>query len=352
MSDLQDIKKKIYDDDRIEDLLHLLGCKYIHREGHRMVAALPDGNNKRSVQIILNDNLTSNIRTRGGIKGDIFSIVSFIQFGCTSQSEVDDNLFDAKMWIVEEFGYHGLLSKGKGKEEKKNWNSWLKDIKKKRSKTIDLDNVKPNNPIPESIKNSYRMLPYMPWIKEGITWETQVEWEVGACWESHRVVTLIRNLMGDLIGVKGRAMDDNNPWKYLYIEPMNKSIELFGLHKTLPYILEQKEIILFEGYKSVFKAWQYGYKNVASIEGDDISPAQVALIKSLGLDVKIVVCYDKDKSEEDIQEQLNKFTNRKVYYTYDEEKKSKSLLTGKDSPVDKGVKTWEKLYDKKIEYTP
>jgi DNA primase len=192
------------------------------------------------------------------------------------------------------------------------------------------------------------MLPYKPWIKEGISWNTQMEWEIGFDWESHRIITLIRNINGGLIGVKGRAMDDDNPWKYLYVEQMNKSIELFGLHKTLPFILESKEIILFEGYKSVFKAWQNGCKNCASIEGDDISPAQIALIKSFGLDIKVVLCYDKDKSEEEIKEQAKKITNRKVFYVYDNE----NLLKGKDSPVDRGMKIWKKLYDEKILYTP
>lgn len=347
MSDLHDIKKAIYEEGRIEEVLELLGCKNIRPERNRIVASLPNGKNMRSVQVKMNDHLTSSIRTKQ-INGDIFSLVSYIKFNCATKAEIYDNLFEAKMWIVEELDYYHLVSKDRTKVKKQTYNSWLKDMRKKRSKKVNLEDLHPNIPIPESTKDRYLMEPYYPWIKEGISWETQKEWEIGFCWESHRIITLIRNITGELIGVKGRAMDDNNPWKYLYVEEMNKSIELFGLHKTLPYILEEKEIILFEGYKSVFKAWQMGYKNVGSIEGDDISDAQIALIKSFGLDIKITICYDKDKSEESIKEQASKFRNRKVFYTLDED----DLLSEKQSPVDRGLKVWNKLYKNKIEFTP
>ena len=347
MSDLQDIKKAIYEEGRIEEVLDLLGCKNIHPERNRIVASLPNGNNMRSVQVRMDKDLYSNIRSKG-INGDIFAIVSYIKFNCSTKAEIYDNLFDAKMWIVEELDYFHLVSKDNKKEKKQSYNNWLKDMRKKRGKKVGLEDLHPNIPIPESTKDKYLMEPYYLWIKEGISWETQKEWEIGFCWESHRIITLIRNITGELIGVKGRAMDDENPWKYLYVEEMNKSIELFGLHKTLPYILEQKEVILFEGYKSVFKAWQMGYKNVASIEGDDISPAQVALIKSFGLDIKIVMCYDKDKTEDKIIEQVSRFGNRKVYYTLDKKK----FLGEKQSPVDKGLITWKRLYENKIEFTP
>lgn len=346
MGDLQLIKKAIYEEDRVPELLELLGCKYVHFERGIVAGSLPDGNNKRSVQVKLNEHLNSNIRTRGGIKGDIFSIVSYIKYGCTTEEEFNETLYDSKIWIAENMGYMKLLGQGKDQKEKPKYNSWLKDLKKRRKKE-QLTDIVPNKPIDESIKNNYRMIPYYKWIQEGINYDTQVEWEVGFDWESHRIITLIRNINGELIGVKGRAMDDDNPWKYLYIEEMNKSIELFGLHKTITHILDKKEVIIFEGYKSVMKSWQYDFKNCCSIEGDDISPAQVSLIKSFGLDVSVVLCFDKDKTESEIKQQAAKFGNRKVYYTYD----YTNLLSDKDSPVDRGVGIFEELLERKIEFT-
>lgn len=252
------------------------------------------------------------------------------------------------MWLIDEFGYEDVLEEAKVKVNSSTLNGWLKDLKKKRAKKQAVEDKLPNKPIREQVKNSYLMLPYYPWIEEGISWDTQAEWETGFDWDTGRIITLVRNLVGDLIGVKGRSLNDDDERKYMYVERMNKSIELFGLHKTLPYILEKKEIILFEGYKSVFKAWQYGYKNCASIEGDDISPDQIALIKSFGLDVKIVCCFDNDKSEEEIIEQIIKITNRKVFYTNN----ASRLLSGKDSPVDRGLETWERIYSEKLLSNP
>lgn len=344
VSDLKAIKKRIYNDDRIEDLLDMLGCKGIHKEHDRIVASLPTGDNKRSVQVTNNESLTSHIRSRQ-VNGDIYAIVSYIKFNCSTKAEIENNLTQAKMWIVDNFGYHDLLDKNK--HQTTEHNAWLKSLKKLRKRRTILEDLTPNKPIPEETKNSYLMLPYKPWVEEGISAQTQIEWEVGFDWESKRIITLVRNMSGELIGVKGRAMDDNDERKYMYVEKMNKSIELFGLHKTLPYILEKKEILVFEGYKSVMKAWQMGYRNCASMEGDDLSPAQVALIKSFGLDIKVVLCYDKDKLEEEIKQQASKFTNRKTFYTLDE----RNLLKGKDSPVDKGLKIWERLYEEKVLYT-
>lgn len=346
MSDLKDIKKRIYEEEKITEILELLGCRNIHPENGLIASSLPTGDNRRSVQVRNNESLTSHIRSKG-VSGDIYAIVSYIKFGCTSNDEIQDNLSEAKMWIVGELGYHDLLrKKGDKKKDKVEYNGWLKNLKKKRGKRA-LEDFEPNDPIPESVANDYLMLPYNPWIDEGISWDTQMEWEVGFDWRTKRIVTLVRGMTGDLIGVKGRAMNDEEERKYLYVEQMNKSIELFGLHKTLPYILEEKEIILFEGYKSVMKAWQMGYRNCASIEGDDISDGQVQIIKSLGIDVKVVACFDKDKSEEEIKEQVRKVTNRMAFYTYD----ISGLTSGKQSPVDRGQGIWEELYSTRKEIT-
>jgi DNA primase len=351
-NDLHEIKKRLFDEDKIEELLEKLGCKNIRYVGGRFEAQLPNGKDKRSVQVYNNEKLSSAIRTRGISGEDIYSIVSYIKFGCETKQDRQDNLPEAKMWIVEEFDYHDIIDKYKNRKDVKDWNKWLKDLKKKRKKKRKIRDARPNSVLDESIKNSYLMLPYQGWVDEGIDLETQVEWEIGFDWVSKRIITIVRNMIGEIIGVKGRTLDPNYEEKdipkYLYVERMDKSIELFGLNKTLPYILDKKELLLFEGYKSVFKSWQYDYKNCASIEGDDISDLQVNLIKSFGLDCSIVLCYDKDKTPDEIIEQAIKFTNRKVYIVYN----FMGWLEGeKSSPVDEGVFLWEELYSQKMELT-
>jgi DNA primase len=349
MNDLQKIKQRLYEEDKIEELLTKLGCHDIKYVGGRFEARLPNGKDKRSVQVYNQEKLSSAIRTRGVSGEDIYSIVSYIKFECETAQARQDNLSNAKMWIIEEFGYHDILDKHKNRKDTKDYNKWLKDLKKKRKKKRKIQDVRPNTALDESIIKSYLMIPYTAWVEEGIDCDTQDEWEIGFDWQSKRIVTMVRNINGELIGVKGRTLDKNykekNIPKYIYVERMDKSIELFGLHKTLPFILDKKELILFEGYKSVFKSWQYNFRNCASIEGDDLSDLQVNLIKSFGLDCSIILCYDKDKTPDEIIEQANKLTNRKVYIVYD----FMDWLEGeKSSPVDEGEFLWSELYSEKM----
>jgi DNA primase len=347
-NDLHEIKQRLFEEDKIEELLTKLGCKDIRYIGGRFEAGLPSGKNTRSVQVYNNEALVSRIRTRS-VSGDIYTIISYIKFECETEAERSDNLPQAKMWVVEEFGYHDILDKHKNRKDTKDYNFWLKDLKKKRKKKRKIANVRPNSVLNESIKKSYLMLPYQGWIDEGIDYDTQIEWETGFCWQYKRIINIVRNSVGDIIGVKGRTLDPNykekNVPKYIYIEKLDKSIELFGLNKTLPFILDKKEVILFEGYKSVFKSWQYDFRNCASIEGDDLSDLQVNLIKSFGLDCSIVLCYDKDKTPDEIIEQASKFNTRKVYIVHD----FLNWLEGeKSSPVDEGVEVWQELYSEKM----
>lgn len=346
MSDLKELKRKIYKDEKIIELLEHLGCHHITTEkgGVLITAARPDGDNTRSVQVRNNEELISDIRSRQ-VHGDIFNIVSHIKFGCKTEKEMTANLFQAKKWIIEKLGYSGFEFRDKRKPE---INSWLKRIKKKRGRKIDIDSIEENEVLDESIKNEYFMIPHVKWLHEGILCSTQEEFECGFDPATNRIVVMIRNRYGQLIGVKGRTLDKRYEElgipKYLYLYKMNKSIELYNLHKALPAILETKEIIIFEGYKSVMQAWQYGCRNCVSIEGDSISPAQVAIIKKLGLDVTITLCFDKDKTVKQIKEQAEKLSNRTVYGVYDVD----GDLVEKQAPVDAGPIIWKKLYRDKL----
>lgn len=344
-----------------------MGCEKITLERKDLyVAQLPEhfkSNNPRSVQITLNESLTSHVRSRG-VKGDIYSLVSYI-VNRIPATDVQSDLSKAKEWVIEVMGYFDILDgRYQGKQNKgKQLNSWLKDVKKKRNK-INWEDVKPNHVIDEKIVNQYVMNPWYDWIVEGISWETQNEFEVGYDLWTDRVVTMIRNKNGELIGVKGRYVGNNedilDKKKYLYLHRMNKSVELYNLHRALPYILKHKKVLVWEGYKSVMKCHDMGLYNAVSIEGDDISPVQVSLLKELGIDVEIILCFDKDKMLPEIDketgevvsvippailEQAKQITNRTVYAVIDRED---PLLDEKDSPIDKGKEVFTKLYKEKI----
>lgn len=345
LSEFQVLKAKIFNNEHIPDLLEALSCRYIKTEqaGQLYTAMLPESfetSNKRSVQVKNCEGLYSNIRSRN-ISGDIFSIVGYIQFRLKTPEEVSANIYEIKSWICDALGYDEffLSASDEIREAKVNWNWWLKKAKQYSK----YDNIPPNEVLDENVLNQYIHSPHSLWVKDGISKKTQYYFEVMFDLQSNRIVFPIRNREGQLIGVKGRTV--NPDWdeldipKYMYLYKCYKSIELYNLHRALPYILEQKEVLVFEGAKSVMLAYEYGYKNAVAIEGDAISPVQAHTLKKLGIDIKIILCFDKDKDKEHIKEQSKYFNGWATYCVYD----LKNIMKEKESPVDR-KKVWDFLY--------
>lgn len=346
-NDLQEIKKRIYDEERIEEILDALGCQHIRRKRSRYEAQLPpefDSRNRRAVQIRNKESLPATVWNRADFPegSDVFFLVSYIKNDCRSKEECLKDLSNSKRWICELLGYKEMLrgSNGAGHDPLK----WLRNIKRKRRKRRkEIKHIEPNKVLDESILKQYIQGSWAPWVEEGISDETQIEFGIGFDLDLGRVTIPIRNSVGDLIGVKGRTVTGHD-MKYLYLYQCNKGIELFGMDKTLPYIMEQNEVIVFEGAKSVMKAWSYGIRNCVSLEGDKITDEQIHLLKSFGMDVRIIFAMDKDKSIEEIERMARRIKLRDVYAIIDERDKLKE----KDAPIDRGEKVFWKLYNENL----
>ena len=203
----------------------------------------------------------------------------------------------------------------------------------------------PNEPISDLALNNFRTIPDYRWLKEGISLHTQEFYQIGYDYQSHRITIPIRNENGELIGVKGRLLKDEdksdyNP-KYMYLYNCNISQEWFNMYNARDSILENKKVYIFESEKSVMKMHTFGYNNAVAISSSDISEVQVSMIKNLGLDIDIVLCYDKDKDVDEVKNKADMFTNRNVYGIIDLEDK----LGAKDAPVDKGKDIWDYLLE-------
>jgi DNA primase len=350
MSKLKDFKHKIFEEEVIADILQALECEHIKLEqgGKLYTAQLPlefDSKNKRAVQIRNQESLTAHIRNKG-VKGDIYNIVGYILYRAETFNELKEKLFDVTKWINEILGWDYLEEEELEDfdEPQKNYNEWLKKIKsyRKRSYTKRNGIKKRNKSISE--KNLSRYLPYPHWHfrQDGILFHTQKEFGIGFDVFTDRIIYPIHNKLGELIGVKGRYVgDDKNVAemkKYLYLIPIDKSIELYNLHRAEPYIQKQKEVLVFESAKSVMLAHQYGFKHAVSIEGNELSDHQAFLLRELK--VKIVFCFDEDMPKTHVCKQAELIKNRLVFAIIDK----KHLLDKKMSPVDKGKKTWLQLY--------
>jgi len=201
-----------------------------------------------------------------------------------------------------------------------------------------------NERMPISIMNEYIFAPYKGWIDEGILIQTQYKFGGAMDIESKRVVFLIHNSNGDLIGVKGRLLDkwmDDDGYKYLYLPP-NKSIELFNFHRAFNSANETGKLYVVEGAKSTMLPDSLGYENVVSIEGDSIQPRQIALLLGLPLDIEIVLALDADKDEEYVRKMVEAIgMRRSSYLIYND--KVLGDKSHKRAPFDLGKIVFEQL---------
>lgn len=180
------------------------------------------------------------------------------------------------------------------------------------------------------------------WIAEGISMESLLRFQVRYDPLSDRIVYPIRNTDGGIINISGRTLDKNfkekKLRKYTYFKPLGILDTIYGLYENRDAILSFKEIILFEGAKSVMMADTWGIKNTGAILTSHLNPYQFQILIRLG--VRIVFALD---AEVDIRKDCN--IMRLLPYAQVEWVRNKNnLLDEKDAPVDKGEEVFRTLY--------
>ena len=186
------------------------------------------------------------------------------------------------------------------------------------------------------------------WGQEGISRASMDKFQVYYDSFSDRLVYPIRNPDGKIVNIGGRTLDpawkEKQLRKYTYFFPWGELKTLYGLAENIDSIKKQREIILFEGCKSVLLADTYGVHNTGAILTSHLNPNQMKLL--VGLGCRVVFALDKDVSirEDHNIKRLKQFVN--VEYIWDKE----NLLDDKDSPVDKGKEVWEKLYEGRLSW--
>lgn len=264
------------------------------------------------------------------------------------------------------FGF-SIKKTGFGNNEKiDDWN-WISKFEKKKEINTELPEYD------EKVLDVLLPYPHEEWLKEGISYETMVKFEIGYYIREEKISIVHRDINGRFIGLRGRAMlqeDIDSGKKYMPIIIENKmynhinSMNLYGLHKTKEAIKRYKKIMITEGEKSVLKADDF-YQDAnftCAACSSTISNFQRDIILSLDVE-EVFIAFDKfrakkeDESEEKYQEQLinyqenlvrlaKKFTAyARTYIIYD----TGDLLDYKDSPMDKGKETLEELMRNKIE---
>lgn len=186
------------------------------------------------------------------------------------------------------------------------------------------------------------------WEQEGISDDTLKEFQVKYDPIANRIVYPIRDLTGKIVNIGGRTLDpqykEKGIRKYTYYYKWGTLKLLYGLYENMKYINEKKEVIVFEGCKSVLIANTWGIKNCAAILTSHLNRYQLKIL--IGLGCKVVFALDQDVNIRDDKNIriLKDFVN--VEYIYDRN----NLLKEKDSPVDEGKEVFAQLYDGRFHF--
>ena len=269
-----------------------------------------------------------------GIGGNVFTFVRKY-FEC-------DNFKAAK--ILEEFA--GVKSGGAIHKKMQ-----ALDVIKKFNPPRKNSKVSKSTVLPDTFMDKYEfdLDKLKIWNDEGVSIDSMNKFQVKYDGFSNRIVYPIRNPEGKIVNIGGRALDkdwkEKGQNKYCYFYPWGTMTTIYGYHENLNDIKDSREIILFEGCKSVLIANTWGINNCGALLTSHLNPNQAKLLIKLGC--KVVFALDKDVNiltDHNINK-LKQFVD--VEYIYD----FNNLLDQKDSPVDKGKEIFLKLYEERRRLT-
>jgi len=322
----------------IENVLESLGCHHIKIiPNKRVQSAREDGDNPTSVQVKLNDTLSSVIHTKNDFNKyeykDIYTLVQYMK-------DCDFTEAIAHICKVCDIEYDKNIKK----QTYSNSYQFLKQFKRSINKENILENYENEaETLDESFKYRFIRDTCKLFYDDGIYKDTQDKFWVSYDVLDNRVVFPIRNDDGKILTFKGRTCDKD--WKikgiakYLSYYPYHAECYLFGLYENYFDILSANEIIVGEAEKFVMQLDSMGINNALGLSKKIISPYQLNKLLKLGKD--IVLAFDKGVSLEDIYIECRKFKGLcNVYYIYD----CDNLLKDKESPSDKGYEIFNKLY--------
>lgn len=137
-------------------------------------------------------------------------------------------------------------------------------------------------------------------IKDGFKKETLDYFEIaGGYTDSHGVIRdiiPIRDLYGDLVAYSLRDIRDgsNNDFKYIITKGFDKDSVLYNFNKV-KHLCETKPLIVVEGFKSVWRLYEYGIENVVCVMGSDITVGQLSLLNVYATS-GVIIMFDNDSA--------------------------------------------------------
>ena len=338
---ISEIKKYIFENDKIEEILSQIGMHSIKKNGKYISCAFPDGDNVNGCLIYLSEylNIVSYTREIDG-KFKNLDIVDLVNFVCNY-----NNLHKSINKIKEIIGLNYSIINNNTTIYSGN------DIFKKFKKNNTDNNKEPI--YDRQILNQYSKRPHIDLWKEYLLPTTLEYFDIKFDIESQRIIFphFNKENKNEILALVGRT---TNPFykefkipKYLTLVGVGykKTKNLFGLAQNIEYIKNSKQVIIFEGEKSVLKAYQIGYKNCVSVGSHELHTEQIKILLKTGVK-EVIIAFDKDV---EIEHLIKTYNNIKNYFNVAFIFDKYNFLEDKDAPIDKGKKLFNILY--KVRYT-
>ena len=180
------------------------------------------------------------------------------------------------------------------------WMNRVLEVINRRQKAIPHLKV-----IPETYLECFTYIPHEAWLNDGVSRESMDRYEIGYYAESNQITIPHRSLDGELIGIRGRYLDQediDNIGKYVPIKLNGHILShslgsvLYGAWVTKDKIKECRKALVVEGEKSCLKAYSMFHDNsyVVATCGSSISLThQKILLNELGIE-ELIYMPDKD----------------------------------------------------------
>lgn len=117
---------------------------------------------------------------------------------------------------------------------------------------------------------------------------------------ANRITVPIDYIDGSIVTISGRSvlskdeLEMTGTRRYQIWFDTDKSVTLYNISRALPYVEFTKEIFLVEGFKSVWRLYQWGYGNAVATMGTSLSDEQRKILLKLG--VRVIVVGDRDEA--------------------------------------------------------
>ena len=334
--DIEILKEHILENNFIPTILEELGCHHIRKKDGYFQCANPDGDNVTAVCVYENTNLTTINYTRDisngkNIHTDLISLVEFYK---------NETFPYAVKWICDvlDIDYYSNLDEDLPKSLQ-----LTKMLIEMQSVDTEAETEKPLKPIPEKILSYFKPYVNDMFNEDGVSYDTQAEFEIGYDEFTNRITIPIRDDLGNLVGVKARYFYRQVPedeQKFMYIEKCARSQILYGLYKTINFIKKAQRVFVTEAEKGVQQLYDKGYFEAVATGGSKISKSQID--KLTRLCVPIIFVFDKDITKEELDDIASRFIDgTEVYALID----TINILNEKESPTD-NISKFEQLLEK------